>query len=275
MEFKDIGIGGHLKSGKNYFTCPKCSANRAKGSKLKCLTVNVEPDNNWWNCNHCGWSGNLESFERDSKVRTYSKAPYQGVKQFKEATLKLFQAKGISTDIAIGLGWYDLMDKSQHVYLAIPMRGRHGQLYNVKFRNLTNPEAVKFTQVPKDHGSESVVMGLHDLEIDEDLGTYGEILICEGETDLATWKRIHKNSVSVPMGAPNPKSKNFDEEFAYLNHSATLEVFSKAEGFILAVDNDEAGKVLETQLLDRLGKAKCRIITYPEGFKDEIGRAHV
>ena len=268
MDFKDIGIGGHLKSGKNYFTCPKCSAARAKGSKLKCLTVNVEPENNWWNCNHCGWSGNLERFEKDSAIREYSKAPFTGVKQFKQPTLELFQKKGISTEIAIALGWYDLVDKDNHVFLAIPMKGRYGQLYNVKFRNLTNPEGVKFTQVPKDKGSESVVMGLHDLEMDDDTGTYGEILICEGESDLATWKRIHKNSVSVPMGAPNPKSKNFDEEFSYLSHPATIDVFSKAEGFLIAVDNDEAGKLLENQLLERLGKSRCKIVTYSGGRKD-------
>jgi len=267
MDFRDVGINARLKEGYNYTQCPECSHTRTK-KKDPCLTVVVERDNNWWKCHHCGWSGNLEVHERSSAIREYAKIPKSKVKQYHKDILALFEEKALDTRIALDLGWYDLVDKEGFVYLAIPVIGSRGQLYNVKFRNISNPNKSKHSQVPRDMNSESTVIGLQDLEVDAETGTIKELIICEGETDLLTWKRVHKNTVSVPMGAPSPTAKNFDAEFEYLSHNSFIELLETVETFIIAADNDKAGEVLKNELSRRIGKRRCKIISFPEGIKD-------
>jgi putative DNA primase/helicase len=54
--------GIHLPSyapGRQYTTCPQCSAQRSNAHRtLKCLGVTITDNNKvFWGCNHCGWSG--------------------------------------------------------------------------------------------------------------------------------------------------------------------------------------------------------------------------
>jgi twinkle protein len=267
MDFKEVGINSRLKNGTNYVTCPECSHSRTKKDD-KCLTVHVEVGNNWWNCHHCGFKGNLEVHKRSSQVREAANMPKSKVSQLSSEVLSLFASKGIETRIALDLGWYELKDTKGRHFLCVPLFGRNGQTYNVKFRCLNDPNYPKFTQVPKDSGSQSTLMGLHDLEIDPETGTIPLLFICEGETDLATWKRFHKNTVSVPMGAPSVNAKDFEEEFKYLEHESFVDLLSIVEYFVIAVDGDEAGNLLKNELIKRIGKKKCKFISYPKGQKD-------
>ena len=70
----------------------------------------------------------------------------------------------------------------------------------------------------------------------------GWSVIVEGEIDkLALWEAGIKNCISVPDGAPPPNSRDYSSKFEYLNGNWTKGIGK----FILAVDNDEAGKKLE------------------------------
>lgn len=103
------------------------------------------------------------------------------------------------------------------------------------------------------------------------------LTITEGELDCLTAIDCgFPLSVSVPDGAPSPpKDKNKKEEaqteipdeeagkFSFLwNNRDRLKKIKK---FIIAVDNDAAGKHLADELVRRLSASRCFFVTYPEG----------
>lgn len=103
------------------------------------------------------------------------------------------------------------------------------------------------------------------------------LVITEGEIDAITAIDCgHPFTVSVPDGANLPpkdeKPIDFDPEadragkFEFMwNNKPRLNLIKR---FIIATDNDEAGKHLATELVRRLGAPRCHFVTYPEGCKD-------
>ena len=82
-----------------------------------------------------------------------------------------------------------------------------------------------------------------------------EVYIVEGEVDVLSFIEAGKeNVISVPNGA----SKNSE----YLNH--TFHLIDKAEKVIIAVDNDEPGIQLRTELIRRFGPEKSFILEYKD-----------
>ena len=57
--FYDLGIQPKAGIIEQKLTCPKCSPER-KNKQDKCLSVNIEKG--FYNCHHCGWSGNVKSW---------------------------------------------------------------------------------------------------------------------------------------------------------------------------------------------------------------------
>ena len=92
-------------------------------------------------------------------------------------------------------------------------------------------------------------------------------IVVEGEIDkLSLDEAGFKNCLSVPDGAPSPTSKNYTSKFVYLKNCE--ELLAKLKTIIIAVDNDEPGKVLQEELARRLGKYRCKRIHWPQGCKD-------
>src|SRR5690606_28072351 len=89
----------------------------------------------------------------------------------------------------------------------------------------------------------------------------------EGEMDkLAVEVAGIVSCVSVPDGAPSETAKDYASKFTFLEADrARLE---SVKEWIIAVDNDGPGKRLEDELARRLGREKCRRVTWPEGCKD-------
>jgi twinkle protein len=148
-------------------------------------------------------------------------------------------------------------------------------LVNVKFLNLNpKPGKMKWWQMAQKHGTKVCFMGLQQLEIDRgDRGerkTPNNIYICEGEWDMYTLKECGiNNAISVPMGAPSEKAKNFHKEFQYIHDDNYFKGIMKyVDNFYICVDADEPGRVLKEHLVKILGPQRCYIITYPEGYKD-------
>jgi 5S rRNA maturation endonuclease (ribonuclease M5) len=131
---------------------------------------------------------------------------------------------------------------------------REGKPVNVKYRSRDK----KYRQ---ESGGQKIFYGLDDIKDQK------EVIIVEGEADkLACEEASFKNVLSVPDGAPDVNTKNYVSKFSYIeNCEAELEHVDK---FIIAVDNDAAGKKLETELIRRLGPEKCYTVQWPEGCKD-------
>jgi twinkle protein len=119
----------------------------------------------------------------------------------------------------------------------------------------------------KDLGTKSIFLGMQSLTFDQD--EKKEVIITEGEWDWLTWKQCgHKNVLSVPMGAPNPKAENFEHEFDYANDKYVMSVLQDAELIIFSTDNDDPGRKLRDQLALIFGRERCKYINYPTGCKD-------
>jgi Toprim domain len=91
--------------------------------------------------------------------------------------------------------------------------------------------------------------------------------IVEGECDkLALEEAGFRNVLSVPDGAPSrlkDTPSDDDAKFAFLANCE--EELNRVKKFILAVDNDANGLVLEEELARRLGKERCWRVRWPDG----------
>jgi twinkle protein len=126
-----------------------------------------------------------------------------------------------------------------------------------------NPVNVKYRDGEKNFrmeaGAERILYGLADIA--------ATTVIVEGEIDkLSCDEAGWRNCLSVPDGAPVPTAKDYSSKFEFLeNCEKEIEPIST---WILAVDNDEPGRVLQEELARRLGKEKCKLVEWPEGCKD-------
>lgn len=137
--------------------------------------------------------------------------------------------------------------------IAFPYRKR-GEVVNVKYRGLTTKA---FQQVG---GAEKILYRQDAISKDR-------TVIVEGEIDVLSCIEAGVAAVvSVPDGAPAPTAKNYAAKFTYLDQDP--EPFLGVNEIILAVDNDDPGKVLQAELARRLGFERCKFVTWPAGCKD-------
>jgi len=274
MTFEDLKI--QTKSGKvRYSTiCPQCNETRQKHKNVPCLTVNDEPDNRWWHCNHpsCGWSGNLDLHDKFIQVQEKSRMPKQIAETYSKEVREYLEGRGIDQKTALKEKVYEFPMKTPDG--SKPIMGFpfyiNLTLVNVKYFDVRwqiGQDSPKWWQMKKDLGTKSIFLGMQSLSFDVD--EKKEVLICEGEFDWLTWKQAgYKNVVSVPMGAPNPDAKNFDHEFDYANDKFVQSFFADVENIIFSTDNDAPGHKLRNQLALIFGKERCKYINYQVGYKD-------
>lgn len=272
MEFEDLGIQTRTGYQRYATICPECNDKREKHKNAKCLTVNDEPGNRWYKCNHCGWSGNLDAQGRYESVRENSKIP-NVQKVFTQKVQAYLKKRGISMKTAKAAQLYETQ-RGPATILGFPYF-MNLTLVNVKFLDIDWKKGSKYpkwTQLPKDLGTRIIPFGLQNLKTHDDKGNKfrnNTLIITEGEWDMLTYKECgYINVVSVPQGAPSLNSKNFDKEFAYLQDKYVQSVFKDIDLFYLSVDADPAGEKLRGHLAMILGKEKCRVIRYQTGYKD-------
>jgi twinkle protein len=246
--------------GQHYTTCPECSEDRKK-SNIKCL--GIDANRKIWNCNHCGWSGRLKN-HIDPPTRThrpkYNKPEWKTTKQLPKKVINYFKERGISeatlnsNDIQFAKDIYFSQVKGKLGAICYPYK-RDEEIVNVKYRSGEK-------HFKQEKGAEKIFYGLDGIEAND-----YTLIITEGEDDKLSFNEIgYTSAVSVPDGAPAPGTKNFKAKFEYLENCKSE--IAHITDFILAVDNDPAGKTLEYELARRLGFEKCFRVTYPEDCKD-------
>jgi len=140
----------------------------------------------------------------------------------------------------------------------IPATGQEENV--IQFPYFKNGEVVNIQSRAKNKNfklvknAELIPYGYDDITLD-----ISELIWVEGQIDKLSMEEAgFKNCVSVPNGA---KSKlDFLKSM-----ESKLEPIKK---FIIAVDNDKAGKILESELIRRLGPEKCYLAKWPQGCKD-------
>jgi len=251
--FRDYGIDlPDSATGQHYTTCPQCSRERKK-SNIKCLGINV--DKGLWHCSHCNWSGSLYQKE-EAKININ----WQPNQKLPEKVLEYFARRGISeetlkrNDIQYHNDVFFPQENKKLGAICFPYF-KDGKVVNKKYRSAEK----KFIQ---EKGGERIFYGYDGITENETT-----LIITEGEIDKLSFDEIsYKFSVSVPDGAPSPNAKNFNSKFDYLENNKSI--IDRMDKVILAVDNDEPGRVLERELARRIGIEKCYRVEYPKGCKD-------
>lgn len=269
----DLGIKLTRRSGSVKTKCPQCSDGRKNKTDTP-LSVNITTGE--FNCHHCGWKGNVRSFERKRENKNYEKPPKDILQniELKERVVSWFQGRGISRET---LDKFMIFTREEFMpqtskkenCICFPYL-RDSEVINVKYR-----DAQKNFKLSK--GAELIFFNLQAI------GEKKKVIIVEGEIDCLSayeagfgndWKitETDKETGEVlsetenPLGeyvclsVPNGASKG-NQKLDYLDNCADF--FIALEEIVIAVDNDEAGIALKDELVRRLGVERCRVVCYP------------
>ena len=238
-----------LEEGKKQGVCPLCSSDRKpKNTKAKCASYDWE--RGLGTCHNCNTSFQLHTYQRKGASEKVYVRPNQVAYQ-PPATKVIgwFETRGISaqtlTDLNVSEG-SEFMPQTGKTENTIKFNYLMGdQLINVKYR-----DGRKNFKLYK--GAEKVFYNINSI-----VG-YDSCIITEGEMDvLALHEAGIKNVISVPNGA-TLNSNNLD----YLDNC--IDYFEDKEKVILAVDSDEAGQALQSELVRRLGAEVCYLASFDD-----------
>ena len=238
-----------LDEGKTQGTCPLCSSTRKpENQKQKCASYDWE--RGLGTCHNCDKSFQLHTYERKgTSEKTYVKPEAFVVQEVGSKVEEWFKTRGISRKtlhelrVTEGSEYMPQTGKAENVIKFNYFMGDN--LINVKYR-----DGRKNFKLYK--GAEKVF-----YNIDSIVG-YEYCVIVEGEMDvLALHEAGITNAISVPNGA-TLNTNNLD----YLDNC--IDYFEDKEKIILAVDSDEAGQALQTELIRRLGSEVCYIATFDD-----------
>lgn len=248
MNYSDYGIiiPNGKYTGQVYTTCPKCSHLRKKKTQ-KCLGIDLTEK--YWHCNHCNWKGRLpKEIFIDEKV--YVKPVWKNKTELSQKAVKWFEGRGINQQTLIdfkiseGLEWMPQTGKEENT-IQFNYFDENNELTNVKFR-----DGNKNFKLYKD--AKLIFYSLNSFNFDL------EAFLCEGEIDcLSIYQSGFKNVLSVPNGA-NIKTNNL-EYFDRVAHK-----FVNTPLIYLCFDNDNAGRRLLDEFAVRLGKERCKIVTFKD-----------
>ncbi len=245
-EFNQYGL-----EEKTQGICPLCSHDRKpKNKKLKCASYDWE--RGLGTCHNCNTSFQLHTYQRkgaSEKVYVRPNAIHDSHIRPTSKVVDWFGTRGISAqtlkDLKVNEG-SEFMPQTGKQENTIQFQYFMGdQLINVKYR-----DGRKNFKLYK--GAEKVFYNINSI-----VG-YDTCVITEGEMDvLALHEAGIKNSISVPNGA-TLNSNNLD----YLDNC--IDYFEDKEKIILAVDSDEAGQALQSELVRRLGAEVCYLVSFDD-----------
>ena len=242
-----------LKVGASQGTCPMCSENRKpENKKAKCASYDWE--RGLGTCHNCDSTFQLHTYQRkgaSDKVYVRPETP-DAIHDVSTNVEKWFETRGISKQTLRALKVTEgpeFMPQTSKTENTIQFNYYMGdQLINVKYR-----DGRKNFKLYK--GAEKVFYNINNI-----VG-YEYCVIVEGEMDaLSLYEAGIHNVISVPNGA-TLNNNNLD----YLDNC--IDYFEDKEKVIIAVDADEAGQALQTELVRRLGAEVCYLADF-NGCKD-------
>lgn len=177
----------------------------------------------------------------DPPRKVYSKPTKQGVAKLSQAHKQWLEVdRGISTESVTAYKLASKGDELMFPYL------RDGELVAAKYRRLPK-------QFRQDKDCEPSLFGWQAIP-----DTAREVVICEGELDALAWHSYGFPALSVPMGGgTGAKHSWIETEFDRL---------SLFDVIYVSMDSDKAGQDAMRDIVERLGRERCRVVTLP--FKD-------
>ena len=240
-----------LEVGKKQGVCPKSTVCRQpKNHKKKCASYDWE--RGLGTCHNCNTSFQLHTYQRKGASERVYTRPEFSTKTHKAPTSKVvewFKTRGISQktladlNVSEGPEFMPQTGKTENTIKFNYMMG--DQLINIKYR-----DGRKNFKLYK--GAEKVFYNINSV-----VG-YKDCIITEGEMDtLAFHEAGIPNVISVPNGA-TLTNNNLD----YLDNC--IDYFEDKEKILLAIDKDEAGQMLQQELVRRLGAEVCYLVDLDE-----------
>ena len=236
-----------LETGKTQGVCPLCSADRKKENRKKAC-ASYDWERGLGTCHNCNETFQLHTFKRKgSATKVYVRPENEVISPVGEKVETWFSKRGISSktlsDLKVTSGdeFMPQTGKSESVikfnYFVA------NELVNIKYR-----DGRKNFKLYK--GAEKVFYNL------DSIANCNSCVIVEGEMDVLSLHEAGiKNVVSVPNGA-TLGNNNLD----YLDNC--VDYFLDMEKIVIAVDNDEAGQALQSELIRRLGAEVCYIADF-------------
>lgn len=146
--------------------------------------------------------------------------------------------------------------------IAYPFIDLDGSIAMVKYIDIKRDEKGKKV-VSTTSNSKPILFGMH-TKLVKDSDT---ILICEGEIDAMSWQLKGIPAVSVPFGAKgessvgsSPNDEWIENCFGFLDEFKTI---------YIAMDMDEDGDNARNDLVKRLGRDRCLVVSLPANDANE------
>ncbi len=292
--FARFGIRGRpgkalsFQPGTQTLDCPRCQANR-KGSKSPSLHLKVDADSGGavWSCfnaGDCEWNApqahRLKGAGHSTGMgpppaRSFKKPPTDHLQPADAGLYRFFADRGISREVVDRCG-------VRSAVAFMPQTGR--KEWVIAFPYELNGELVNFKYRTADKKFRQEKDALKCLWRADSLRGQARGIITEGEADAMALLQAGFDAVaSVPDGAPERVKEGdpdpADPKFSYLRTAP--ELFAPADQggvglFVLALDNDGPGRVLEAELGRRIGLDRCLRVRWPDGCKDagDVLRRH-
>lgn len=170
--------------------------------------------------------------------------------------MKWLEARGITAETVSRFGLHTHSD-GRTQWLRVPFL-EGGQTINHKWRKT----AAKMHRM--DSGAPLLLWNHAALE--EAARSGKPLVITEGEWDALTavqsgWEL----ATSVPNGAPQEATEDVFDATRYEWHQRHKKLLDQVSRFILATDNDDAGRILAADLARLLGPERCMFVEYPVG----------
>lgn len=252
FEILDYNVHGIPAKAKTA-TCPKCSYTRKKKNE-KCMSVFW--DTGLGQCNHCGERNiQLHTYRKKDEIKIYKKPESNTSVLISDHLVEWWNARGISESSLNKLKltqrakW---MPKAQKEIQVMEFNYfLFGELVNIKSRG-------KNKDFMFESGCELIPFNM-DAIIHEN-----ECVIVEGEPDVFSFYESGiENVCSVPNGFTLPREDGTSTiNTSYLD--SVYEFFESKEKIYLAVDNDEAGRHGQKELIRRFGSEKCYLVDFKD-----------
>lgn len=250
--FHLLGIDVNGRTGGRFKTfCPQCRDQR-HDKRDKSLSVNL--DTGQYKCHYCEWCGQAplpgsHAVEKNDPPLwagnpgsdTLPESLQRWLVEVRHISMKAVEKLGITSS-------REYMPQTQKKEECLCFNYyENGERVNAKYRDLQK----NFKLVA---GAELIPYNIDGIR------QTPECIITEGEMDAASFVTAGRTDVvSVPGGA--------NQNLTWMDRFAESHFEDKRVVYI-AVDTDTKGEILKKELLRRLGRERCRVVSYGEGCKD-------
>ena len=241
-EFNVHGIALKAKTS----TCPKCSHLRKKKND-KCMSVFW--DTGLGQCNHCGETVQLHTYKKKTEIVVYEK-PNSIITEISVKASDYFKSRGIGLDtinhFQVGQSneWMPQTQKKESCIL-------FNYFYNKEIVNIKYRDAKKNFKLFK--GAEKILYNLDSISNND------YVVFVEGEFDAMSF---HESGIESVVSVPNGFNLKGNISLDYIDNYSHL--FQDLKRIIIAVDNDEAGRKGQEELIRRFGADVCELVDFGE-----------